>query len=121
MRIGEKIKKLRELRNFTQEYMAEKLAISQNAYSKIERNETDVSYSRVESVAKILDVDVLDIIGFDEKKLLFNISDNKDQSHNGLIIHTGLSDKEKTLYEQMVSTLKLENEFLKRIVESYIK
>jgi transcriptional regulator with XRE-family HTH domain len=97
MKIGEKIKKFRELKNYTQEYMADKLAISQNAYSKIERSETDVAYSRVESISKILDVDVLDIIGFDEKKLLFTISDNKDNSSNGLIINTGISEKEKSL------------------------
>lgn len=35
--IGYKIKSIRELKNLTQEYMAEKLDISQAAYSKLEK------------------------------------------------------------------------------------
>ena len=44
--IGTKIKNIRELRNYTQDYMAEKLGITQAGYSKIERGETDVTYSK---------------------------------------------------------------------------
>jgi transcriptional regulator with XRE-family HTH domain len=42
MSIGAKIKNLRELRNYTQAYMADQLNMSVNGYSKIEREETDV-------------------------------------------------------------------------------
>ena len=41
--IGYKIKNIRELKNFTQEYMAEKLDISQAAYSKMEKGDTKIS------------------------------------------------------------------------------
>jgi transcriptional regulator with XRE-family HTH domain len=47
MAIGTNIKKLREYRNFTQEHIAEKLDISQNAYSKIERGETSPTFERI--------------------------------------------------------------------------
>lgn len=40
--IGNKIKNIRELKNFTQEYMAEKLDISQAAYSKLEKGDIKV-------------------------------------------------------------------------------
>jgi transcriptional regulator with XRE-family HTH domain len=36
MELGTKIKKIRELRNLTQEYLADQLGISQPAYSKLE-------------------------------------------------------------------------------------
>ncbi|WP_309281651.1 helix-turn-helix transcriptional regulator, partial [Fluviicola sp.] len=36
MHVGQKIKKLRELKNFTQEYMANRLEMTQPSYSKIE-------------------------------------------------------------------------------------
>ena len=36
MELGIKIKKIRESKNYTQEYMSNKLNISQNTYSKIE-------------------------------------------------------------------------------------
>jgi DNA-binding transcriptional regulator YiaG len=38
MNAGLRIKKIREYRNFTQQYMADNLEISQNAYSKIVRS-----------------------------------------------------------------------------------
>lgn len=121
MSIGTKVKKLRELKNVTQEYMAQELGISQNAYSKIEREETDVSFSRLEQIAKILDINILDIIGFDEKKLFFGISENRDNSNNGVIINTGLNDKERLLYEQTLNQLREENVYLKKILDSYVK
>lgn len=121
MSIGTKVRKIRELKNVTQEYMAQQLSISQNAYSKIEREETDVPFSRLEQIAKILDVDILDVIGFDEKKLFFSISENKDNSSNGLIINTGLNEKEKIIYDQMINQLKDEIKYLKKVLDSYIK
>ncbi|WP_082189568.1 helix-turn-helix domain-containing protein [Lentimicrobium saccharophilum] len=38
MQIGQKIRKVRELRNFTQEFMAKSLGITQGAYSRIRAN-----------------------------------------------------------------------------------
>ncbi|TAE49422.1 MAG: XRE family transcriptional regulator, partial [Cytophagales bacterium] len=55
MEIGKKIKKLRELRNITQEYMAEKLDTSQQNYSRWEKGEIEITVSRLEQIAKILD------------------------------------------------------------------
>ncbi len=54
--IGYKIRKLREIRNYTQEYMAEQLKISQNAYSRIEREEANPSLTRINEICKILDI-----------------------------------------------------------------
>ena len=111
MSIANNIKNLRELKNLTQEHMAAQLEISQRAYSKIERGETDVPYSRLEQIAKALDMNVLDIVGFDETKLFVSFSKNKysDQSnHNGITIQTGLAEKEKALYEQIIQQQKEE-------------
>jgi transcriptional regulator with XRE-family HTH domain len=80
MKIGDNIKKLRELRNYTQEVMAEKLNISQNAYSKIERGETDVSFSRLVQISQVLEVNLLDLIAFDGQKMLFNVTNTNNQT-----------------------------------------
>lgn len=55
MKVGDNIKKLRELRNYTQQYLADQLEISLSGYGKIERNETDVSLSRLQQIADILE------------------------------------------------------------------
>ena len=50
-----KIKRLREFRNFTQEYMAECLGIRQRGYSKIESGHTALSVWRLKQIAIALE------------------------------------------------------------------
>jgi transcriptional regulator with XRE-family HTH domain len=54
--VGEKIRLQRLTKNFSQEYMAFMLDISQAAYSKIERGETVLTLPRVYEIAEILQV-----------------------------------------------------------------
>ena len=56
------IRKRREFRNYTQEYLALKLNISQNAYSKIELGYTKITLERLFHIADILEFDVIDFI-----------------------------------------------------------
>ncbi len=114
MNVGEKIKKLRELKNYTQQHMAEELDLSLSGYGKIERNETDISVSKLEKIAKILDTDMSSILNFDEKKV-FNIIDNnqanvsmRDQYINQL-----------ELVDRLMSQYKEEIQFLKDIIKDF--
>jgi transcriptional regulator with XRE-family HTH domain len=59
---GHVIKKYRELRNYSQKYVASKMSISQNAYSKIENNITQLTVQHVKELAKILDVSITDLL-----------------------------------------------------------
>ncbi|WP_370897710.1 helix-turn-helix domain-containing protein [Chryseobacterium gossypii] len=103
--IGNKIKNIRELKNFTQEYMAEKLDISQAAYSKLEKGDIKVSSEKLSQIAKILDVKPEDITSFDSQKY-FNSFNNVKGSNNGSII-IGADETEliKKLYEDKISLL----------------
>lgn len=56
------IRKIREFRNYTQDYLAAKLGISQNAYSKIELGYSKLTLERVFQIAIILEVEVMEII-----------------------------------------------------------
>ncbi len=49
-----KIRRLRELQNLTQQYLADQLGISQRAYSKIENGQTSLSVERLYTLATIL-------------------------------------------------------------------
>jgi transcriptional regulator with XRE-family HTH domain len=59
---GHIIKKYREMRNYSQKYVAAKLGISQNAYSKIENNITQLTVHHVKELSKILEVPVTDLL-----------------------------------------------------------
>jgi transcriptional regulator with XRE-family HTH domain len=64
--IATNIRKVREERNYTQEYLAAKLGISQNAYSKIELGYTKITVERLFHIAYILDVDIYELIGLEK-------------------------------------------------------
>jgi len=68
--VAANIRKIREHRNYTQEYLAAKLRISQNAYSKIELGYTKITVERLFQIAEILESDPVDIITNDEAQIL---------------------------------------------------
>lgn len=102
--IGNKIKNIRELRNYTQDHMAEKLGITQAGYSKIERGETDVAFSKLEEIASILEVSISDLVSFDGQKY-FNSFNNVKGSNNGSVIINDTPSDVKKLYEDKIALL----------------
>jgi transcriptional regulator with XRE-family HTH domain len=113
MNVGEKIKKLRELKNFTQQHMAQELNLSLSGYGKIERNETDISISKLEKISAILGVDINTILSFDEKHI-FNFNNN--QTANGIVQNQYTTQTE--LIEKLIEQYKNENSYLKELVKT---
>ena len=62
--ISVKIRQAREKSNYTQEYVANLLNISQNAYSKIELGVTRLSVERLLQIAEVLQCDPWDLVIF---------------------------------------------------------
>lgn len=62
------IRRIRESKDYTQDYLAVKLNISQNAYSKIELGYTKITVERLFQIAQILEVDPVDLINFTEEE-----------------------------------------------------
>lgn len=56
--LTENIRAIREKLGYSQEYMAMKLGIGQNGYSKIELGYTRITVERLFEIAKILNTDV---------------------------------------------------------------
>ena len=69
---GQKLRLLREFRNYSQEYIAEKLGITQNAYSRIENNQTKVTIERLERLAVILNIPPLELLSDKEPVIQFS-------------------------------------------------
>src|ERR1700760_503447 len=69
---GQKLRLLREYRNYSQEYIAEKLGITQNAYSRIENNQTRLTTERLEKLAVILEICPLELLSEKEPVIHFS-------------------------------------------------
>jgi len=59
---GNMIKKIREMRKMTQEEVAKQMGISQNAYSKIENNITQLNVNHIRQISMALNVSPLDLL-----------------------------------------------------------
>jgi len=60
--VASNIRNKRESLNYTQEYLAAKLNISQNAYSKIELGYTKITVERLFQIADILETELTELI-----------------------------------------------------------
>ncbi|GGH40533.1 hypothetical protein GCM10007423_35650 [Dyadobacter endophyticus] len=63
--LSEKIRQIRLQKGLSQENMADMLGLSTTAYGDIERGRTELSVSRLENVAKLLDVPMPELLGID--------------------------------------------------------
>jgi transcriptional regulator with XRE-family HTH domain len=118
LHLGQKIKKIRELKNLTQSHMANELGLSQSAYSKIELGETELSYNKLQRIADIFKMTTEEITTFNEQ-MIFNVMHN--QTGNGFVINKGMNDNEKKLYEDQIATLKEEIVYLKKIMDKLLR
>ena len=73
MSVNEKIRKIREAKDWSQEQMAEKLNMSLNGYAKIERGESKIYLDKLEQIAQVFDVDVVELMQSDGKNICFQI------------------------------------------------
>ena len=78
--IGENVKTIRELKNYSQEFMALKLKISQSTYSRIESGKNKIDDKLLSHLSEIFEIDEDVIRDFNkDDKLLF---ENKQQHKN---------------------------------------
>ena len=59
--IGRNIRKYRLIKDYKQEFMADKLGLSQQAYSNLERNSKDIGILLLIKIANILEIEVKEL------------------------------------------------------------
>jgi transcriptional regulator with XRE-family HTH domain len=115
MNVGSNIKKLRELKNITRDAMAADLEMSVSGYSKIERDEVDLTISKIKRIAEVLEIDMSQILNFDASQI-FNVTNNN--------LVQGLGAKADTIHfhsddyrEKYIKQLESENQYLKSMLK----
>ena len=95
MKINEKIKKLREDHQWTQEEMAQKLSMTTKGYAKIERGETISNLPRFEQIAEVFNMDICELLSYGEEgKIYINNTDN-NLSNSFISLGNGNEDTDK--------------------------
>lgn len=114
LKIGENIRKVRELKGYSQDYMAQELGVSQRTYSAIENENNKIDTERLESIAKVLEVSVLDLLIFDDK-VLFN---NTHCVGVGIYSTVNQGDNKRLeLYESQMEEMRSEMKHMRSEIE----
>ena len=114
MEVNEKVKKLRQLNNLTQEQMAEKLNLSFDGYQKLERGERQFDINKLERIAAVFGITLPELFAIDENSTICIINE-KNQTSNILFI-SQKTDQISQVYNSNPNDLIAENEKLKLTV-----
>ncbi len=93
---GHIIKHYREMKNYSQKYVAGKMGISQNAYSKIENNITQLTVHHLKDLSNILEVPITDF-------LKDNFEIHKPIVFSGLVAKKDLMERLQILTQKLES------------------
>lgn len=83
--VSTNIRKYRDIKGFSQEYMANQMNLTQSAYAKIENCDTKLTIDRLCEIAKILEIDISYLLQQKSSKV-FNIYNNEVGSIEKLYI-----------------------------------
>ena len=97
--LGKNIRKHRELKGFSQEYMAHQLDLNQASYAKIESNTTKMTIDRLFSISKLLEIDVAELLEL-SKQNIFNQSNNATANAFGNV--ENLHQENKEVYQELI-------------------
>jgi len=103
-----KIRKIRENKNLTQEYMTGQLNISQPAYAQLENGKTAITDKKLKKLTEILDVDVSKLLS--QEELVLDIHSNTLNDNSSIIKE--FNTKNNELYERLLNEKELSNKIL---------
>jgi len=109
-KIGDNLRKIREIKGIKQESVAKQLGITTNGYGKIERGESAINIDRLEQIATILGISAMDIMQFDES-IIFNINTMSNSAPNGVVNNYSITTEERDLLLAQIKSL---NEIVER-------
>lgn len=113
-KIGENIRKIRELRGYSQDYMASRLSISQRSYSNIESDKSKLDKDTLNEISNVLEIDPVTLLTFDEK-IIFTNSPQSGYFNNSTV--NDISHEQLKLLESTIDMLKQQMEFLHKEIE----
>lgn len=126
MVINDKIRILREINNLTQDEMAEKMQMSTSGYSKIERGKSKISMERLEQIANIFNIDVMELLTKGNGSSFYLLSESTSQSNyygNSDSLNNEINKLKLIIQhkEELLRQKEVENSLLKTLVEALQK
>ena len=87
MEVPEKIRLLRETKHWTQEEMAGRLDMSVNSYARMERGESKLDFEKLERIADVFDIDVLELVNPNSRGVVLFVGENTMPNNYGSLVY----------------------------------
>ncbi len=117
MKIGstdiDTIRLLREARGLSQKQMADKLGITQQAYSNLEKKPERATLERLRQIAQILQVELITLLGEEDTYILQNFNQSGGNAATQMNITPSVGERE--IYDKLIVSLKEEIAFLREL------
>jgi len=75
--IAIKIKRLRAIKGWRRQQVADKLEMSAAGYGSIERGETDIGITRLTQIAEVFEINLIALLGLDERAIFDFVKTSK--------------------------------------------
>lgn len=121
-RLGNKLRMLREVHNYTQEHIADVLEVSINTYSQMEKGQARFTIDRIQKLADLYKMDIGELLNTNEQNIIHSITNSNGISGIANVsetvnINNGLAEEERKLYQESVQRLEAQVEQLMNLVE----
>lgn len=107
------IRLLREARGMSQQQLADKLGITQQAYSNLEKKPERATLERLREIAQILQVELITLLGEEDTYILQSFNQSGGNAATQMNITPSAGEKE--IYEKLIASLKEEILFLREL------
>ena len=117
-KLASQIKLLREVHNYTQDHVADVLNVSTNTYSLMEKGTATYTIDRIEKLAGLYKMNVMDLLRLSDQNIFHNITNSA--THNvsdAITINNGLADEERQLYKDTIARLEEQNNKLMILID----
>ena len=112
--IAKNIRKYREIKGYSQEYVAHQLNINQASYAKLENNSTKITIDRLFSIAKLLETEISEILDL-KNQTIFNQTDNEIANAFGKVEHYYQENNE--VYQELLKAKDEQIALLKEMLD----
>lgn len=111
MKVGKKIRIIRELLGYSQDFMSIELEISQATYSRIENECTRIDISMIMRIVDILNISIINLLQFDESYARSVVTISKMQSESDLLA-------KQNIYENRIKYLEEKVDMIQQLLSS---
>jgi transcriptional regulator with XRE-family HTH domain len=99
--LGENVRKIRELKGFSQQNLADEIKVDQKTISRIEKGDLSPKFETLVSISKALSIGLSQLLAFNESLIFNNYNQYQQGGNYNAYLNTEI-DKVEELYKQLL-------------------